>query len=293
MEGNPVPSFKHYAQSTLKKIGLYERARASSLYELYWTVADKDIISARQKEEEFYRSILRGFRPGDLIFDIGANHGAKATIFMSLGARVVAVEPDEANQKILNEMFLKYRLTPKPVVIVGKAVSDSNGVETMWIDEPGSAKNTFSSKWVETLREDKERFGETLSFREHKDVETTTLEQLVATYGVPFFVKIDVEGHELKVLRGMRRPVPYLSFEVNLPEFREEGLECVAVLERLAPESLFNYTADCQLGLGLKDWLPAREFVDVLGGCADLSIEVIWNGTGTVRANGQGQTARI
>jgi FkbM family methyltransferase len=287
MEGSekPVPTLKHYVQTTLKKIGLYERIRASSVYQLYWTVADKAVIIARQKEEHFYRDLLTGFRPGDLIFDIGANHGSKTSIFMSLGARVVAVEPDEVNQETLNQMFLRYRLTPKPVVIVGKAVSDTNGIETMWIDEPGSAKNTFNPKWVETLREDKERFGETLAFGERKEVETTTLEELVATYGSPFFVKIDVEGHELKVLQGLQRPVPYLSFEVNLPEFREEGLACVQVLQRLAPDGWFNYTADCQCGLGLQEWLSAADFIKVLGGCTDPSIEVICKTSGGVRGS--------
>lgn len=109
---------------------------------------------------EFYRKLLNGFRSGDLIFDIGANHGSKVDFFLRLGARVVAVEPDEFNQGVLKRRFLDWRITPKPVTIVGKAVGDKVASQTMWIDAPGSAKNTLSSKWVETLRAYKERFGE-------------------------------------------------------------------------------------------------------------------------------------
>jgi hypothetical protein len=93
---------------------------------------------------------------------------------------------------------------------------------------------------------------------------------------LPFFVKIDVEGYELNVLRGLQQPVPHLSFEVNLPEFRLEGLECVQVLGRLARDGKFNYASDCRRGLVLKQWLAAEEFVAVLNSCTDESMEISW-----------------
>jgi FkbM family methyltransferase len=72
-----------------------------------------------------------------------------------------------------------------------------------------------------------------LEFREKRRVETTTLEQLISEHGCPLFAKINVEGYELSVLRGLRTVVPYLSFEANLPEFREEGLQCLTILQSL------------------------------------------------------------
>ena len=228
----------------------------------------------------FYRNLLEGFREGDLIFDIGANHGYKTGIFLQLGARVISVEPDEISQQILKQSFLQYRFKRKPVVIVPKAVSDKNSIERFWVDTPGSAKNTLSQKWANTLKADDARFGEKLTFGQWKEVETITIESLIAEHGLPFFVKIDVEGHELGVLRGMQRPIPYLSFEVNLPEFRPEGLDCVEILRRLAPEGTFNYTADCRGGLVLKPWLGAEEFSAILSSCCDKSIEVFWKTRG-------------
>lgn len=269
-------ALKPYLQAALRRVGLYQRLRASYIYDLYWRIADRSLIDDRRREVYFYRNLLTGFKQGNLIFDIGANHGAKTSIFLSLGARVVAVEPDDSNQEILREMFLRYRLSPKPVILVGQAVSDKSMVDTMWIDEPGSAKNSFSRKWVEILKADEKRFGHSLDFGRQKEVQTTTLEDLVTTYGLPFFVKIDVEGYELNVLRGMKRPVPYLSFEVNLPEFRPEGLECVQFLRFLAPDGRFNYAVDCRNGLVLGAWLDALEFSQVLRECTDDSIEVFW-----------------
>jgi FkbM family methyltransferase len=222
---------------------------------------------------------MEGFRQGDLIFDVGANVGDKTDVFLRLGARVVAVEPDERCQEILRGRFLKYRLAPKPIIIVGQAVSDTVGAETMWVDGPGSAVNTLSQRWVETLRRDAKRRDHTLDaleFAQTKSVATTTLEQLFAVHGLPFFVKVDVEGHELRVIRGIHHSVPYLSFEVNLPEFRQEGLQCLEVLESLDSAGEFNYVVDCQRGLVLRKWIDAHQFSHVLYHCTNKCIEVVW-----------------
>jgi len=93
------------------------------------------------------------------------------------------------------------------------------------------------------------------------------------------FIKIDVEGYELNVIRGLQRPVPYLSFELNLPEFRLDGLQCVEKLGVLAPRGEFNYSADCEHGLALDHWLSAGEFLHVLGQCPENAIEVFWKGS--------------
>ena len=268
---------KLYIQGILKQAGLYQRLKASRVYDLYWSLADRSIIERSHREIRFYRNLLCGFSRGCLVFDVGANHGSKTGIFLKLGARVVAVEPDRTNLEILKEKFLTYRLSRKPIVIVGKALSDKDAVETMWIDEPGSAKNTLSPKWVETLKHDDERFGYHHHFGQRTTVETTTLDQLIGAHGMPFFIKIDVEGHEPSVLRGLHRAVPYLSFEVNLPEFLPEGQECVEMLSRLAADGKFNYaTGEYERGLALQEWVDASEFSRVLGQCAEKSIEVFW-----------------
>ena len=269
-------SFKKAARKLLGSTSVYQRAKTSWIYDLYWNVANRQIIDERDKEITFYRNLLAELREGDLIFDIGANLGYKADIFLRLGAKVVAIEPDEICQRILKQRFLTYRVKRKPLIIVPQAISDRSSIEKMWIDAPGSAKNTLSQKWVEALRADDKRFGHTLEFGRWKQIETTTTEQLINQYGSPFFMKIDVEGHELSVLRGMQHPVRLLSFEVNLPEFRPEGLDCIQVLSGLAPSGKFNFTPNCRNGLMLERWVSAEEFSAIMRTCTDESIEVFW-----------------
>jgi FkbM family methyltransferase len=260
----------------LRRMQVYERAKASFVYDLFWRIADNRIIEARNSEVEFYRNLLRGFRRGDLIFDIGANQGSKTDIFLRLGAKVLAVDPDKSNQTILEEKFLKYRIVKKPVFVVGKAVSDKNGSEVFWVDEPGSGKNTLNEKWVEILRADESKFGRSLDFNHSLTVETVTMEDLINEYGLPFFVKIDVEGHEASVLRALRHPVPYLSFEVNLPEFKEEGLQCVELLKRLNQRGVFNYSQASQMRLAGERWVEADSMQNILMSSSQSSIEVFW-----------------
>ena len=258
---------------------LKSRLKSSFIRDAYWAMGHRERLESLRQEVYFYESVLVGFEYGHLIFDVGANEGAKTDVFLRLGARVVAVEPDEACSKSLKERFLEWRIHPRPVTIVTRAVSDRVGTEEMLIDGPGSAVNTMSPKWAESLKKNKESFAyrhRGLEFSHTKLVETTTIDKLMAQHSVPFFIKIDVEGHELSALRGLNRPVPYLSFEVNLPEFRSEGLDCIRVLAELAQTGRFNYTSDCAHGLTLKDWVPADEFSVVLDQCSERSIEIFW-----------------
>jgi FkbM family methyltransferase len=258
---------------------LKSRFKSSFVRDFYWAFAHRRRLDVRRKEVQFYASVLEGLERGCTIFDIGANEGAKSDAFLRLGARVVAVDPDDMCCKNLEARFLKYRLRPRPVTVVASAVSGSIGTAEMLIDGPGSAINTMNPKWAESLKQNRDHFEWThcgLVFTETKLVKTTTIDALIAQHGMPFFVKIDVEGHELDVLRGLHRPVPYLSFEVNLPDFRSEGLECVKELSKLASDGQFNYIAECGEGLKLKKWVSAREFSEELEQCGEKSIEIFW-----------------
>jgi hypothetical protein len=103
------------------------KIRASIFYEIYLNIFYGAYVRNRQKEMNFYRSALE-FNKTNLFFDIGANGGDKADIFLRMGAKVVCIEPDKSCCKILEKRF---KDKSKNIVISNKAVSDSIGNKTL------------------------------------------------------------------------------------------------------------------------------------------------------------------
>jgi FkbM family methyltransferase len=256
-------------KAILRGVGLYDRLRWSPLHDLYLRVVRPTLAREQDAELTFYRHLLADLGPGPLVFDIGANVGNKAALFLRLGARVVCLEPDRANVAVLN-----LRFAGKSVVVVSAAVSEQAGRLTLHLAKESSAFNTLSDKWVETLNDPgRSRFAGGVDFSGSYEVETVTLEQLIARHGRPGFIKIDVEGHEASVLRGLKQAVPLLSFELNLPEFLQEGLECIAHLGALDPKTTFNYVITDHLES--PSWRGAEEFGAWLAGAGLRYCEVI------------------
>jgi FkbM family methyltransferase len=191
---------------------------------------------------------------------VGANKGWKSDTFERLGREVIAIEPDATNAVYMRRRFLK-----KPVRVLQMAVSKQNGKATFFVEESGSAFNTLSEKWVRTL-EDKEatRFSTVCDFNASVVVELVTLDELIERYGRPAYIKIDIEGAEVDAIRGLSVPVPLLSFELNLPEFSEEGLQSLELLHDLAGDVVFNWSASCEQGFEMDHWQPYLRFRDFL-----------------------------
>jgi FkbM family methyltransferase len=267
---------KSHLQQILRRFGAYDRIKETFAYDCYRYLRNGRSIFWRRNELEFYRSLLCEHGAPALVFDVGANRGQRTGIFVELGARVVAVEPDQANQRLLARRFPVRNSRPGRVAIVAKAASDAPGEKKFWIHEDGSGLNSLSAKWVGLLAGDKDRFGKTISFPTDKMVETVTLDYLVREFGEPAYIKIDVEGHEARVLRGLSSAAALLSFEVNLPEFIEEGLECVDILAGLDEAGRFHMSADCQQALSPNGWTCCEEFRPVLARCKAPSVEVFW-----------------
>lgn len=95
-------------------------------------------------------------------------------------------------------------------------------------------------------------------------VPVITLEGLISEYGEPTFCKIDVEGYELEVLRGLSRSLRALSFEY-IPATIEIALGC---LERLAQlgDYEYNWSERETSRLRSPTWLTMKEISTHLEG---------------------------
>ena len=155
------------------------------------------------------------------------------------------------------------------------AISDHKGFSSFFIHEPGSALNTINPEWKKILEtENKGRWEDEIHFSDSVlQVETITLDDLIAKHGVPDFIKIDVEGNERKVLSGLSHAVKYISFEVLLPEFFADAIACLDMLMALNENTCFNYAIEEKLML--PKFLSYGEFKTHLSTLSNSHLEII------------------
>ena len=171
----------------------------------------------------FYAQFVR---PGDLCFDIGAHVGNRLQALSRLGARVVALEPQPQCMRLLRRWYGHH----PNIELVEQAVGGARGTRSLFVSERTPTVTTLSRDWIGAV-------GATPGFAGVRwdrsiPVHVTTLDELIARYGEPTFCKIDVEGTELDVLRGLSHPLKVLSFEY-IPAAIDIALGCVSRLGEL------------------------------------------------------------
>jgi FkbM family methyltransferase len=202
----------------------------------------------RRRARAFYRQFIQR---DDLCFDIGAHVGDRLAHFLSLGARVVAVEPQP---RLMAGLKRRFGNDPR-VILVGAALGGARGKAKLAIDPAHPAVATLSPDYIAQAGES--RGFRHVRWREEVEVEVTTLDALIAAHGVPAFCKIDVEGYEHAVLEGLSRPLPGLSLEY-LPAALDPALVAIARLNRLATYR-FNRSVGETMALAIPRWLGAAE----------------------------------
>lgn len=234
-------SVKLIIKSFLEKSDLYLKIRFSNILLTYFQGRNPSLFLALEKEKEYYLDILSEIKKDKKnVFDIGAHEGYISAFLLKQNFKVLAVEPDSRNQRVLRARFSKN----KNFQMEKKGVSDKKGSALFFKHYTNSAFNTLNNKWKDVV----EQRNDTISFhKEMEPVELITLDILIAERDIPAFIKIDVEGHELEVINGLNQKVPLLSFEANFPDFKEETFLCIKKLESICEDSRFNFSKNYKL----------------------------------------------
>ena len=139
-----------------------------------------------------------------LLFDIGANRGDATIAGLNKGYKVIALEPAPRVFKELVSNFI-YNSNVVPLKL---AVSNTNNEVIEFYEAQEDGLSTMNIDWLT---------ADTMPYKDKPfrtiKANTITIDTLVDIYGVPDLIKIDVEGAEWSVFKGMTNNYGKLAFE--------------------------------------------------------------------------------
>jgi len=159
------------------------------------------------------------------------------------------------------------------VRVLETAVGAECGLATLHLaDKLGEgATSTLSEGFIARMERWDERYKG--NWRRQVVVPIITLDALVTHFGEAAYVKIDVEGYEMNVLRGLSLQPRLLSFEFHNAEL-DVAYDC---LDWFRASSEFNLIANPSWGyhenFNLEKWLNRENFKNELARMTDGNIE--------------------
>ena len=205
-----------------------------------------------QSQLAFYSQFIK---EGELVFDVGANVGSRSKLFLNLGAKVVAFEPQpELCEHLTQHLKLHKRFTLMPIglssypSVVKLRISDAHVLSSMsnrWIESTTQSGRFSSYNWDKSI-----------------DVKVDTLDNMLTKFGVPKFIKIDVEGYEFEVLVGLSHPVKYLSLEFTSEDI-DNFKKCLLRINEIG-NYIFQFSEGETLSFTINQWMEGDALLESL-----------------------------
>jgi FkbM family methyltransferase len=166
-----------------------------------------------------------------LIYDVGMHRGEDTEYYLRRGHRVVGIE---ANPNLVAELRIRFnsQIEAGQLRIVDRAINSQPGLARFAINQIKSVWGTLNDEFVAR----NEAAGAPSSFIE---VECMTFDEILRENGMPYYLKIDIEGCDLlciEALSGFTEKPRYVSLEsrVTSPQYGvRDALAEIRLLRRL------------------------------------------------------------
>ena len=164
----------------------------------YWIPKGSHFVlpfNLAEQERDIYTGTEVRVKPGAVVLDCGANVGVFTRLSLDRGAsKVIAIEPAPENIESLRRNFAK-EIAAGRVVVYPKGVWDKDDLLTLNVDPHNSAADSFVIHREGGL--------------EGAKVALTTIDKLVAELALERvdFIKMDIEGAEVRALIGARETI--------------------------------------------------------------------------------------
>ena len=176
-----------------------------------------DILIHRKKIKKFLSKLDANIK---VVYDVGSNNGDYSLLFNEIfpKSKIFSFEP---NPK-LYEQSLKKLSKYKNTKVIKKAVGNSNKNILFKIDKNSSLTSSLAihNKRSRTYRIKKFLYGNT--YEDKINIKLIKLDTFIKKKGVPNLVKIDVEGFEEEVLKGISKNLK--KIEIIMIEFHFDKL---------------------------------------------------------------------
>ena len=173
-------------------------------------------------EAYFVKSLLSKINERDIVYDVGANRGFYTKLFLSkaVNGKIFAFEPIPSNY----ESIKKLKLADGNLNIIALALGSSKGKVSMSIgsDDLQATSHINTANSADDIEVDVDT------------IDNFTLEN----NATPNVIKIDVEGYELEVLKGMKNTLMNKNLKVVALEIHFELLEKFGYIK--APSQITN-----------------------------------------------------
>lgn len=182
----------------------------------------------RLRSSKFELIAMRA-RPIDLVVHVGAHHAEDRALYESFGARTVLwIEADPDAHTTLQEVLDAHRGPGRHIAHLG-LVSSTPGARMEFHRFNGDGASSSVYRASERFRQ---RFSQVEETGEVVQLRSQTLPQILAGHGIDrgaagkALLVVDVQGHELAVLRGLGESLRDFAFckcEISRKPFYEGG----------------------------------------------------------------------
>jgi hypothetical protein len=130
------------------------------------------------------------------------------------------------------------------------ALGRSEGTAELRIASDRDDVSTLSDRWAENTKAD---------WQGTVQVQVRTLDSIATQHGVPKYVKVDAEGYDAEVLRGMSFRPEMVSFEFLSVDLRIVR-ECIQLLGGWS----FNFVIEERSRFELNQWVDGEEILTAI-----------------------------
>jgi len=140
----------------------------------------------------------------ELVYDVGAHHGSDTAHYLFLGYKVLAIEADPKIAAGLRERFAHSIATDR-LTVLNCGIAEADGELPFYVCPENTEWNSFRKGWAESR-------GAT---SQEVRVPARRFETVLEEYGVPTFLKVDIEGLDSLCIRalGTARLPQFVSLE--------------------------------------------------------------------------------